>query len=273
MPKIRIQGIVSYFNGSPVSGAKIKILDLDEDGRHDNILSATTDGQGRFSGLSKEWQDIRQMPFLTLPAFTDTMVLQFEVTSGSQKHTGPFIYVNDTTSVPIVVPWPWASNPVLVRINGRDITNAGDILSQAMNVIQSRQNLNIEVLDPRTVEIFQILTESQESILDWVEEKSAEFGRQLKLLFGSGLGSGSTRSQALVVEPVSGTAAITIIAVAVLVLVSGATAVAVGVAVSLVIAVSLGYCEIGVTQETEVGSDGQSSSKLDFGIVNCTGSR
>ena len=79
MPRIRIQGRVSYLNGTPVSGAQIRIRDLDEDNRNDTILTDTTNNLGRFSGLSSEWQDVRQMPFnFNLPAFTDTMVFNLK---------------------------------------------------------------------------------------------------------------------------------------------------------------------------------------------------
>lgn len=271
MPKIRIQGQVSYWNGKPVSGAQIKILDLDEDNRHDTILTATTNSRGQFSGLSKEWQDVRQMPFVNLPAWTDTMVLQFEVTRGSQKHIGPFLFVNDTTSVPIIV--PWTESPVLARVNGKDCEKADEIFSEAMRVIQSGQSLRIQVLDPASVEALQILTESPETILAWIEEKAPPLGRQLRQI--PSLSSRSTTSsiQTLAVEPVSASAAagiaLIIIAVAVLVLVSGVSLVLAGISVTLIFAVSLGYCKIGVTQGAELDSDGTTRTDINLDIIKC----
>jgi hypothetical protein len=265
MPKIRIQGQVSYWNGKPVSGATIKIVDLDEDERHDTILAATTNNRGQFSGLSKEWQDVRQMPFITLPAWTDTMVLQFEVTRGSQKHSGPFLYINDTTSVPIIV--PWLESPVLATVNGIDCDKADEILSEAIRAIQSGQRIKIQILDPASVEALQVLTESPEAILAWIEEKVPMLGQQLRQIPGLSSRNTSSAFQTFAVEPVS--ASLTILAIAILVLVSGVSIVLAGIAVTLILAVSLGYCKIEVDQGTKVGSDGATETTIDFDIAKC----
>jgi len=102
--------------------------------------------------------------------------------------------------------------------------------------------------------------------LTWIEATAPPLGLRLRQI-PSSLLSRSTTSR--VVDPVSGSVALIIIAVAVLVLVSGISLVLAGISVALILAVSLGYCEIGVTQGTEVDSDGTTRNDINFDIIKC----
>ena len=59
MAKLQISGQVLYNNLTPAPNAHVEIweLDLGPGGGNDKILSRTTNDQGRFSGLSSEWED------------------------------------------------------------------------------------------------------------------------------------------------------------------------------------------------------------------------
>ena len=59
MAKLQISGQVLYNNLTPAPNAHVEIweLDLGPGGVNDKILTRTTNDQGRFSGLSSEWED------------------------------------------------------------------------------------------------------------------------------------------------------------------------------------------------------------------------
>lgn len=265
MAKFRITGQVLAANMAPVAGASVRIIDKDEDGRDDVILTRTTDAQGYFRGLSSEWQDTRQTPLVTLPPWTDTKVLAFEVRKNGRTHAGPFLHVSDTTSVPIVVPW-LESPSVLAKVNGVGCDSPNDIISAVMRAAQRGDPIQLEVLDPRAVADLQILTESRQEIIDWLESANPGLAQMLR-------GSSVQRPGVYaLVEPVSasiaGTALI-IIACCFLAVSIGASLVLVGIATSLVLATAMGYCKIGVTQDTEVAPDGRTQNTVEFGLTKC----
>jgi hypothetical protein len=75
MAKLQISGQVLYNNLTPAPNAHIEIweLDLGPGGVNDKILSRTTDDQGRFSGLSSEWEDREGVASLGSPCPTSSI--------------------------------------------------------------------------------------------------------------------------------------------------------------------------------------------------------
>jgi hypothetical protein len=104
MARLRITGSVTYSDGSPASGARVVIRDLDGLGGADDdtILRVTADARGRFTGLSAEWDD-REGSVLGVD-LPDLLRLEYTVTVEGRRHTGSFIRHDGTRSAPIVVP-------------------------------------------------------------------------------------------------------------------------------------------------------------------------
>ncbi|MCJ8504316.1 transthyretin-like family protein [Kocuria flava] len=104
MPRLRISGRINYMDGVPADGVEITIIerDLGPGGSDDSILKETTDANGRFSGLSKEWKDREGRQWgIDLP---DILNLTFVVKDGNRTHKGPFVRLGDS-SAPIVLPF------------------------------------------------------------------------------------------------------------------------------------------------------------------------
>ena len=267
MSRLRFQGQVLSASLQPVAGASVKIIDKDEDGQDDVILTRITNDQGNFSGTSTEWQDTRRSPIpgATLPPWTDTMILWFEVRKNGKKHDGPFMYVPGTAlSAPIVVPWLEVSS-TLARVNGVACDSPQDIISEVSRAANRGIPIDIEILDPTTVSAMQILTESEQEIHDWLESTNQVLGQLLQQITGRRSSGPSSTIQALAVEPVSSTVLI-IIACCVLALAIGASAVLVSVAVSLTLATSKGYCTIGADQATELDAQGNTRNTVKLGL-------
>jgi len=110
MAKLKIAGMVRYSDlTTPAKGAKVRIYDLDSGGNgNDEIFSVTTDGEGHFSGESKDWQDTNtvrvRLPFGSINVTTpDLMLLEFRVESDGKTHRGPFVHLGDNASAPIIL--------------------------------------------------------------------------------------------------------------------------------------------------------------------------
>lgn len=271
MSRLRFQGQVMTASLQPVAGASVKIIDKDEDGQDDVILTRTTNDQGNFSGTSAEWQDARRTPIpgATLPPWTDTMILWFEVRKNGRRHDGPFMYVPGTTlSAPIVVPWSETPSE-LAKVNNVACDSPKDIIDAVSRAASRGVPIEIEVLDPTTVAAMQILTETDQEISDWLESTNRTLGLLLQQITGRQSAGPGTATQALVVESVSTTVLI-ILACCALAVAVGASAVLVSVAVSMILATSKGYCHVGASQETEVGTDGRTRNTVKVGLdKNC----
>lgn len=59
MSRLSISGTVLYSDATPAPGADVTITEVDglPAGVNDKILTRQTDPEGRFSGLSAEWND------------------------------------------------------------------------------------------------------------------------------------------------------------------------------------------------------------------------
>jgi hypothetical protein len=102
MTRLTIGGQVLYNNGTPAAGVGVTIHELDSPGEHDRILDAVTAANGRFSGLSRVWQD-REGRVLGVDV-PDILRLEFTAREGSRTHRGPFLRLGGD-SAPIVLPW------------------------------------------------------------------------------------------------------------------------------------------------------------------------
>lgn len=106
MGRLQISGQVLYSDLTPAAGATVRISDLDGTGGagDDLILTRNTDANGRFSGLSDEWQDREGRVFgVDLP---DILRLEFTARVDGRTHRGPFLRAPNGRSVPIVMPIP-----------------------------------------------------------------------------------------------------------------------------------------------------------------------
>ena len=114
MAKLNIAGVVQYADLSPVHGAVVKIIDLDEGGNgNDIILEDVTDAGGKFKKQSKEWIDLNNVKIRwnSTVYIPDMLALQFRVEKDDEIYEGPFLYVGDDVLVPILTPWqPPSSN-------------------------------------------------------------------------------------------------------------------------------------------------------------------
>jgi len=104
MSKLQISGTVFYGDSTPVPSAQVEIWELDNlpGGKHDKILSRTTDAYGRFSGLSSEWNDAEGKAWgVPIP---DVLNLEFRIAVDGKSHKGPFVLINGQ-GAPIVLPF------------------------------------------------------------------------------------------------------------------------------------------------------------------------
>jgi hypothetical protein len=139
-------------------GASVRILDLDTGGNgNDVILETVTDGQGRFGGMSKEWQDVNNqritIPFVgtQVVPVPDVLILQFQVNSSGRTHSGPFIRVSDTVSAPIVCPWLPDINP-FGQVDGQPCVTIQDFRSKLRASIDGRKSsIDVVVYDASVV--------------------------------------------------------------------------------------------------------------------------
>ena len=131
MAKLKLRGRVVHMPGYwgdelPVAGAKVRIVDVDQPGKGDDVIwSGTTGGSGEFQGTSKEWQDSLTLRFpsrIRIPDPTDVLMLQAHITHAGRETRLPFTYVSDREISPdLVVPWgPPRQRLVQIRpLNGR----------------------------------------------------------------------------------------------------------------------------------------------------------
>jgi hypothetical protein len=120
MSKQNLNGRVVHVPGPwgvdrPCAFASVKIIDLDLNGKHDEIWSGKTDENGRFSGVSEEWKDKVPVwvPFpppghwSKVDDLTDILSLLAKVEQDGKSFNVP-ITVRDggTINGPIVVPGP-----------------------------------------------------------------------------------------------------------------------------------------------------------------------
>lgn len=133
MPSISIAGRLVHAPGPggaqvPVSGADIRIYDIDAPGRGDDLIwEGRTNAQGQFSGTSANWQDsVKVMtPFgpKTVADASDILLLKMEVKQGPNAVTiSPFV---TNAPVPVVVPWPQPAGAILLAVvNDKVVTGA-----------------------------------------------------------------------------------------------------------------------------------------------------
>lgn len=112
MAKLKIGGTILYNDlRSPVPSATVQIYDLDQGGNgHDLIFSKRTGSDGKFGGISSEWNDRNTITITTVfgKATVDTpdvLALEFRVNADGRQHKGPFIHIADYNSAPIILPW------------------------------------------------------------------------------------------------------------------------------------------------------------------------
>ncbi len=120
MPRINVSGSVLYNDMTPAGNVVVKLIEIDLlGGSNDLILTKSTDGYGKFSGRTTEWNDREGTgPFGV--AIPDVFLLHFEVNTPAGTHKGPFVMTSNG-SVPIILPFgpfkPVASaNRELVQI-------------------------------------------------------------------------------------------------------------------------------------------------------------
>ena len=125
MGRLVLQSQVFYMPGTwgaavPVPDAEVAFVDVDAPGRHDDdIWSGRTDGEGRFHGMSEEWQDsetglvvVRDTEYTwhfeegRVFDVADALVLQVHVTEGDQDVWLAYVYFDEHVQTPaLVVPW------------------------------------------------------------------------------------------------------------------------------------------------------------------------
>lgn len=123
MGQLNIVGRVQYMPGPwgvdvAAAGAQVEVFDLDVDGE-DRIWTGSAGADGRFSGVSSDWQDrIRVKVFdptrgkfveKNLPDPSDLLLLRLRVRIDGREHVvTPFL---NAAPVPVVLPW----GPVVSR--------------------------------------------------------------------------------------------------------------------------------------------------------------
>lgn len=107
MSRLTLGGKVLYNDlKTPVAKARVQIYDLDQGGNgNDKIYEATTNSNGEFSGLSKDWKDENtiSLGFASVPT-PDILALEFRVVANGRVHQGPYFHTGDRKSIPIVMP-------------------------------------------------------------------------------------------------------------------------------------------------------------------------
>jgi len=98
--------------GAPVSGAAVRIVDIDPDGTRNVILEAETDAEGGFSGTSAPWKEALD-PALSggdgdglddILLDGDMLTLEAEIQVGDEVATLPFGFVADGVAVQLTLP-------------------------------------------------------------------------------------------------------------------------------------------------------------------------
>jgi hypothetical protein len=232
--RLKIAGVVQYADLSPVQGAAIEIIDLDQGGNgNDIIMSDVTSVEGKFRKETIDWNDTNnvRVPWGT-QSIPDLMVLQFKVRKDGNVHEGPFVHVGDWVSVPILT--PWLPNTPAATVNGVACESPDEAIAAIKREIGQGRPITIRVYDPVAAKALEILGRAEDT----------------KSMVVDKLGI-STRA----IEPVSGTALI-ILAIAALVVAVGAGVVLGAIGVGLIMAISEGYRTIGVRTRSEVGEGG-----------------
>ncbi len=97
----------------PVAGARVRIWDQDANGKNELLIDTHTTSSGRFNvRASRPWQDRTRIPLpfgrsTTIPDPSDipVFIIKIEDPSTGNEMQVPFVYINDSIELPMVVVW------------------------------------------------------------------------------------------------------------------------------------------------------------------------
>ena len=240
MPRIRLGGQVFGLNTEPITHATIRIIDTDLGSNNDVILNATTNSEGKFIGLSSNWEDSNWINTgfgLRIPT-PDILSLKFEVKKGNKTHSGPFVHLWDNHSAPIVCPW---NNPdtLFAKVNNINCYSPEETKESMERLILANELETLEIFDPSTRLAFSSLAEDERVIRN-----------STGMIYG--------HSAALAV----GSTTTILLAVAAIIIASSTVIGVVFVGLSLLLAIDKGCENIGFEQDTSLDNLGQNKSTL-----------
>ena len=259
MSKLNLQGKVLHAPGwwgiaEPVKGAAVKIIDIDPLDQDDIILTATTDTNGGFQGMSSDWQDKAKMwvPFpppghwATVPSATDALILKAQIKQGSNEITLPFVYLGNTVAAPpLIVNWA-PPNPILGKVNGTKCHSPQEMdnkIKTALN--QGVSPVKIEVHDQEVIDELKPLALPLNQLQSWVERHILITPVEQRISFAAASGAGATF--------------LILLGVAIIIVAAGVSIATVFIGASVLLAVSNGYSNIEAGIEiAEPGSGGTS---------------
>ncbi len=242
MTKLKLGGQVFDANMNPVANAKIAIIDEDIGATNDVILTKITDSDGKFKGVSKEWNDGN---FINTPLGTrqisDTLQLIFQVSKGEKSHQGSFVHVADHLSAPIICPW-LDPKVLIAKVNNTPCYTDQEFKSELQKGLSSGKNVTIRIYDPAIQTAFAPMVGNPTSRKAFAENISANIVEGVPV-------------------PTPPDIFFVLLGVAIIIVASAAL---IGVAIlgsAVLLAITLGYSQIGFEHETD--ADG-SHLKVDF---------
>jgi len=207
------------------------------------IFRGTTDEEGKFHGLSREWVDSN---WVSIPSpfgpngrvqIPDLIDLDFIVTKGGESHRGPFIHLAENLSAPIICPWN-NPKPLFAKVDGKFFFDANAAQKKIIQLIKSNSKFELEIFDPVVRNALSPLAN----------------GKKVTRRFVEG------RMSTMALEPVS-SIGITLLAVAAIILVTGAAISVVLIGVAIILAIEKG-CSPNVEKATGLDQDGQVQDTL-----------
>ena len=246
MPRINLGGQVFGLNTKPITHATIKIIDTDFGSSNDVILRASTDSEGKFTGVSSDWKDSNWINTgfgVRIPT-PDILSLRFEVKKGNKTHSGLFIHLWDYHSAPIVCPW---NNPdtLFAKVNNVNCYSPEETKESMERLISENKLEKLEIFDPATRQAFSSLAEDPRIIR-----------HSTGMIYGA--------SAALAI----GSTTTILLAVAAIIIASSTAIGIVFVGLSLLLAIDKGCENIGFKQDTSLDNLGQNKSTLKVSF-NC----
>ncbi len=278
MTKLKIKTRISYIPGpwglaKPVPNAKITIHDVDSGGGNDVILQGKTNAQGRFGGLSGEWQDKKRVRYWKSTGFlqghwayrtmadpSDVMMLVIKIEADGKTMTGPFPFIGDNVEVPLIVPWGYIPPPSLNidqgKINGVKFTDFQKLIDKVTKTIEAGQPLKLELSGGWADAVEPLVKILNDPPLDLL--KGVFPGSQAGSVILA-LGAGTTLT---ISAPAIAAMAAVILAIGALILLSGAAVFVTALGIAVILAITNGYCDISAGQKTVTDANGQPSNQV-----------
>lgn len=280
MSKLKIKGRIYYPPGpwgatKPVANASVTITDIDLPGKtNDKILKATTDSEGRFRGLSNEWQDTTRVrywkvdsitsghwAYQTQPDMTDVMILMVKIEADGKEITIPFPFAGDNVEIPLLVTWGPSTPPAWGTVNGIEFTDFQKLIDKFIATIETK--------DPIELKLYGGWSDAVVPLVELIQKPPLELAQDV--FPGSRPGSIILAIGAISITIAAAeiaALATLVLAIGGLILLTGAAVFITALGVAVILAIVAGYCDISAAQTTTTDSNGNPSNVTGISLKN-----